>query len=116
MKKSAYSKKFKELLTSMNSYRPEFDFFIDQLAEICEYRDHNRQCWKEECDLAPTIERLNARGECVGLGTNPFYTQDLKYNDLILKYIKDLGLSPRSAKDLGTSLSEEVDDLQDYEM
>lgn len=115
MNKAGYKKRLIEILTSMKTYRSEFDFIIETLAGICEQRDRNLKEWHEIGEDKQVVAYTN-KGGATNLSRSPFFDNNLKYNEQILKYSKELGLAPSTATKLGVSLADESDDLNEYEM
>ena len=112
--KKKYVEKFTEVMRSMQTYRPEFDYTIDVLASICELRDKNLTQWRK-AGLQMVTEYTNKAG-ATNISKSPFFLNNLQFNEQILKYVKALGLTPSDASKLGVELAEEKDDLDDYVM
>lgn len=114
MNKAGYKKQIIEIMSSLKTYRQEFDFAIETLADICSQRDSNLKEWKE-AGGKQVVEYTN-KGGATNLNKSPYFLNNLQYNEQILKYLKELGLTPANASRLGVSLSEEKDDLDEFVM
>lgn len=114
MTKKAYIERLKKIMTSLHTYRTEFDFVIETLADICAQRDANLSEWKASGGKQ-VVEYTNKAG-ATNLNKSPYYLNNLQYNEQILKYLKELGLTPANASRLGVALSEEQDDLDEFVM
>lgn len=110
-----YKKRIVSDLTSLGTYRPEFDMVVETLAMIYEQRDRNMRKWEELDDFAPVTEYTNKAG-ATNLSKHPCYLNNLQYHEQILKYEKALGLTPAEAKKLNVSLEKEDDTLAAFQM
>lgn len=111
--KTAYKNFIIEQMMSLGTYKEEYDVLIDTLAETCALRDKNLSewnKWSKETGYLMVFPYTNKNGS-TNLTPVPFYTNNIKFNDTILKYGKELGLSPLSIKK--SMLNGEEDDELD---
>ncbi|WP_304410089.1 P27 family phage terminase small subunit, partial [Faecalibaculum rodentium] len=93
----------------------KLDMVIETLAMIYEQRDKNLAKWEELDNFAPVCEYTNKAG-ATNLSKHPCYLNNLQYHEQILKYTKELGLTPSGAKKLNVSLEKDDDSLAEFEM
>ncbi|WP_289683759.1 P27 family phage terminase small subunit [Faecalibaculum rodentium] len=111
--KEYYKKLVVKAMTELGIYRPQFDQQIEQLAMIYHMRDLNLQQWEETDNFAQFIPYTNKAG-ATNISKHPAYLNNLQYGEQILKYLKELGLTPSSAKKLNISLDTESDDFEEF--
>lgn len=114
-KAAVYKARIIKDLKALGTYRPEFDMVIETLAMIYEQRDKNLAKWEELDNFAPVCEYTNKVG-ATNLSKHPCYLNNLQYHEQILKYTKELGLTPSGAKKLNVSLEKDDDSLAEFEM
>lgn len=98
--KSAYKEIIIEQMMSLGTYSEDYDILIDTMAETCFLRDKNLKEWKKwakESGFMMVFPYTNKNGS-TNLTPVPFYTNNIKFNETILKFGKELGLSPLSIK------------------
>lgn len=112
--KRYYKEKIVKELQSLKIYKEEFDLLISVLAQICEHRDKNLEEWEREGNMDMVIYYTN-KGGATNISKSPYYLNDLQFNEQILKYCKELCLSPSGLKKLGQSNDDtESDELADF--
>ena len=114
-KAAVYKARIIKDLKALGTYRPELDMVIETLAMIYEQRDKNLAKWEELDNFAPVCEYTNKAG-ATNLSKHPCYLNNLQYHEQILKYTKELGLTPSGAKKLNVSLEKDDDSLAEFEM
>ncbi len=93
---NAYKQRIKKQMKQLGTYSSDFELLIDTLAETCHLRDVNLKewdAWTEETGYRMAFPYTN-KGGSTNMTTVPFYNNNIKFNELILKYTKELGLSP----------------------
>lgn len=113
--KKAYKEKIIEQMISLGTYEQEYDILIETLAETCFLRDKNMlewRKWSKETGYLMVYPYTN-KGGSTNLTPVPFYNNNIKFNDAILKYGKELGLSPLSITKATTN-AEEDDELDKF--
>lgn len=113
--KKAYKEKIIEQMMSLGTYSQEYDILIDTLAETCFLRDKNLKewnKWSKETGFTMVYPYTN-KGGSTNLTPVPFYNNNIKFNDAILRYGKELGLSPLSINK-ATMNAEEDDALDSF--
>jgi len=91
MKKRAWKTRIKKACISAETYKPYFDFAIDELAGILERRDAAAAEYAE--DPRPMIRYTNKNGS-VNLIKNPLLVLVDEMTKDALSYWRDLGLTP----------------------
>ena len=112
MKKDAYKKNITKQMKQLGTYSPEFDLLIDTLAQTCEFRDKNMEEWTSTGGEM-VINYTNKAG-ATNVSKSPYYLNNLQFNEQILKYAKELCLSPTGIKKLGNPLADQNDDYMDF--
>lgn len=110
--KKQYVSEITNQLKSLNLYREEFCIIIETLATICADRDANREEWDEKEGMSMVTEYTNSAGK-TNLQKSPYYLNNLQYNEQILKYCKELCLSPSGLNKVGKNLAVETEDALD---
>ncbi|MDO4564833.1 MAG: P27 family phage terminase small subunit [Clostridia bacterium] len=93
MTKATYRRKIRDAMKSLGVYRSEFDTAISQLAELKESRDITAERYEISGGL-PVITHVNKSGAS-NLVKNPILCVMDKMDEMILKYMSELGLTPR---------------------
>lgn len=107
--KKEYVKEITRQLKSLNLYREEFSILIETLATTCADRDANREEWKKNENMSMVTSYTNTAGK-TNIQKSPYYLNNLQYNEQILKYSKELCLSPSGLNKVGKNLAAEPDD------
>lgn len=114
MTKDEYIASITKAMQDMKIYRQEFDITIEAAAIVSELRDRNLAEWKAHGFEQVTV--YTNKGKEQNLVKSPFYDNNLKYNDQILKYYKSLGLTPNDAAKLGVVLDDIDDGMSEFEI
>jgi hypothetical protein len=91
MKKRAWKTRIKKACIAAETYKPYFDFAIDELAGILERRDAAAAEYAE--DPKPLIEYTN-KNDSTNLVKNPLLVLIDDMTRSALAYWRDLGLTP----------------------
>lgn len=109
-------KQYRELIIKqmkdLTIYQEQYSVLIDTLAQTCEFRDRNMEEWKDSGG-AMVIEYTNKAG-ATNISKSPYYLNNLQFNEQILKYCKELCLSPSGTNKLGNPQAEQTDDFEDF--
>lgn len=111
MKKGAYKKRIVEYMKNLGTYKEEYQIAIDTLSHICELRDANMAEWKNN-GYQMVTEYTNKAG-ATNVTKTQYYLNNLQFNDQILKYLRELGLSPTAMKRSQVA-EDEKDELQEF--
>lgn len=98
MVKEEWAEKLKRICTEAGTYRPFFDEFINQLAQILEIRD-NALAEFQQSGNKPVIVHTNKGGHS-NIVKNPALVVINECNQQALAYWRDLGLTPSGYKKL----------------
>lgn len=112
MNKYEYKKTIIEDMKALCIYQPQYDILIDTLAQTCEFRDKNMEEWKKAGGQM-VILYTNKGGATNPLKT-PYYMNNLQFNEQILKYCKELCISPSGMNKLGHPNDEGKDDFEEF--
>lgn len=119
MRKGYYKKLIIEQMKQLAIYQPEYDLLISTLAQTCEDRDMNNKEWLESSKengykhKQMVIQYTNKAG-ATNISKSPYYLNNLQFNEQILKYCKELCLSPSGIKKLGNPLEEKEDAFERF--
>lgn len=91
MKKKAWKSRIKKACVEAQTYKPYFDFVIDELAGILERRDSAAEEYAE--DPRPVVSFTNKGGN-ENMVKNPLLVLIDDMNKSALAYWRDLGLTP----------------------
>lgn len=112
MSKDEYKESIISQMTELGIYQKQYDLLIETMAMTCELRDQNLEEWGRE-GFKMVIEYTNKAG-ATNISKSPFFLNNLQFNEQILKYGKELGLSPSATKKLGNPLTETKDDFDEF--
>lgn len=112
MDKEEYRELIINQMTELGIYQKQYDLLIDTMAMTCELRDQNLAEWSR-AGFAMVIQYTNKAG-ATNISKSPFFLNNLQFNEQILKYGKELGLSPSATKKLGNPLAEAKDDFDEF--
>lgn len=105
MIKEEWAEKLKRICTEAGTYKPFFDEFINQLAQILEIRD-NALAEFVQSGNKPVIVHTNKGGHA-NIVKNPALAVINECNQQALAYWRDLGLTPSGYRKLtGESIEE----------
>lgn len=107
MIKEEWIKRLKDICKEAGTYKPFFDEFINQLAQILEIRD-NATAEFEKSGNKPVILHTNKGGH-TNIVKNPALVVINECNQQALAYWRDLGLTPAGYKKLNTGELSEHD-------
>lgn len=113
VKAETYRKNIKSQMQELGTYTSEFEILINALAETCYLRDCNSVEWDaftEKTGYRMAYPYTN-KGGATNMTSVPFYLTYVKLTDSILKYCKELGLSPLTLEK--AIISEDEDDELD---
>lgn len=111
MTKKQYVNAITKDMQNLNIYREEYALLVETLAQTCAFRDKNMAEW-EESGFQMAIEYTNKAG-ATNISKSPYYLNNLQFNEQILKYCKELCLSPSGISKLGNPTTEEKDQLEE---
>lgn len=94
MKRGTWRKRIKAACEEADTYKPFFDLFIDQLAQILEVKDDAAKLYKESGG-DPVVMYTNKGGH-KNLRKNPALAVIEECNQQALQYWKELGLTSKS--------------------
>lgn len=98
-------------MTGLAIYNEQYSILIDTLAQTCELRDKNLKEWKDSG--GHMVCEYTNKANATNIQKSPFYLNNIQFNDLILKYCKELCLSPSGINKLGNPIAEEKDPLDE---
>lgn len=98
MKAETYFRKIRDSMKSVGTYRKEFETSMKTLAQIYEDRDKAREDF-EKSGGKFIVKHINKNGS-TNLVKNPFIVMIDSFNDKILAYNRELGLTPTGLKKL----------------
>lgn len=97
-------------MQELGIYQEQYSLLIDTLAEICEQRDANMKQWKKN-GMEMVIVFTNKANQTNTM-KSPYFLNNLQFNDQILKYCRELGISPLGIKKLGNPIKSGADDFE----
>lgn len=106
MKKRAWKTRIRNACTSVGTYKPEFDYVIDELAGILERRDQAAADYAE--DPQPVVSYTN-KGGSENMIKNPLLALIDDMNKSALSYWRDLGLTPAGLRKINERTFREKD-------
>ena len=106
MKKKAWKSRIKKACIEAQTYKPYFDFVIDELAGILERRDSAAEEYAE--DPRPVVSFTNKNG-AENTVKNPLLTLIDGMNSQALGYWRDLGLTPAGLRKINERTFKEKD-------
>ncbi len=110
MTKGRYRKLIIQQMKELSTYQEQYQLLIDTLADICEQRDNNLRQWKKNGFemVVPFTNKANQTNYM----KSPYFLNNIQYNDQILKYCRELGISPLGIKKLGNPIKSGADDFE----
>ena len=112
MTKEQYKKLIIKDMKDLCIYQEQFNLLIDTLAQTCEFRDKNQEEWKKSGGKM-VIEYTNKAG-ATNISKSPYYLNNLQFNEQILKYCKELCISPSGMNKLGHPNDNDKDEFADF--
>jgi len=110
-------KKYREMIIrqmqELGIYQEQYSLLIDTLADICEKRDANMRQWRKEGKMQMVVSFTNKANQTNNM-KSPYFLNDLQYNEQILKYCRELGISPLGIKKLGNPIKSGQDDFEEF--
>ena len=110
--KKQYKDKIIDQMMELAIYNENYEILVDTLAETCHLRDKNLTAWRKD-GFNMVCEYTNKAG-ATNIQKSPYYLNNIQFNDLILKYCKELGLSPSGIKKLGSPTKDDKDELAQF--
>ena len=107
MKKRAWKMKIKKACIAAETYKPYFDYVIDELAGILERRDIAATEYAE--DPRPLIEYTN-KNDTTNKVKNPLLVLIDDMTRTALSYWRDLGLTPAGLRKINERTFKESED------
>lgn len=98
MEKTEWIRKIKAACKKAGTFRPEFRYVIETLAQIMEDRDKVHEQYVAS-GARPTITHINKAKEA-NVVKNPMLVMECELNAQALAYWRDLGLTPAGLKKL----------------
>lgn len=105
MEKTEWIRKIKAACKKAGTFRPEFRYVIETLAQIMEDRDKVHEQYVAS-GAHPTINHTNKAKE-TNIVKNPMLVMECELNAQALAYWRDLGLTPAGLKKLNADVVKE---------
>lgn len=105
MEKKEWIRKINAACKKAGTFRPEFKYVIETLAQIMEDRDKVHEQYVED-GMRPTIVHTNKAKEA-NIVKNPMLVMEMDLNAQALAYWKELGLTPAGLKRLNAEVVKE---------
>lgn len=119
MQKGAWKKRINSQLENLGTYSPEYSVAIDSLADALAQYDSTMKQWRDSSKangfktLQMVVEYTNKAG-ATNLSRSPYYIITVQLRDQIIKYCKELGLSPTSLSKTTEVSGKKGDELDEF--
>ena len=107
MKKTQWKTKIKKACEAAGTYQTFFDSVIDTLAGIMEARDSAQEKY-EASGASPIVKHTNAASK-TNIVKNPALVMVLECNSQALQYWAQLGLTPKSYKQMMGTVNVQIE-------
>jgi len=113
--KNAYKKEIIQQMKELCIYQQQYEILIDILAETCHMRDKNMQEWLDP-ELGKGLNTMlyTNKAGATNLSRSPYYLNNLQFQEQILKYCKELCLSPSGINKLGHPNEGATDEFDEF--
>lgn len=119
MQKGAWKKRINSQLENLGTFSPEYSVAVDSLADALAQYDSTMKQWRDSSkangykSLQMVVEYTN-KGGATNLSRSPYYIITVQLRDQIMKYCKELGLSPTSLSKTTEVSRKKGDELDEF--
>ena len=100
MQKGAWKKRINSQLENLGTFSPEYSVAVDSLADALAQYDSTMKQWRDS--------------SATNLSRSPYYIITVQLRDQIMKYCKELGLSPTSLSKTTEVSGKKGDELDEF--
>lgn len=112
MNRQRWKTKIKKACEAKGTYNENFDITIDSLAKILEIRDKAIEQF-DDIGQKPVVEKTNNKG-FANLEKHPCINIINEYSTSALSYLRELGLTPKGFKTVGTEAADNTDGFEKF--